>query len=684
MTNVGSNATRVGSWFFLALTPTLALGAQEPVESPPASSSWAAFVEEAQERHGELGERAAAFLSAHRPDRDEAVPREWLEDNLRLALEARAKFLWAQDVPEALFLNDVVPYAVLNETRENWRSVLLPIVEPLVRDCTTAEAAAQAINRGLFDAIEVHYNTGRKRPNASPQESIAQGRATCTGLTILLVDACRAVGIPARAAGVLRWHDDRGNHTWAEIWDGERWRFTGADEYDPKGLDRAWFVADASKATAGEREHAVWASSWQPTGHAFPLVWSRSDESVHAIDATERYTGDPDAGRASLAALGDDGGELSEEAAQRVARELWEARRTELARALSEEMAALEFRAGEQRLRIKEREFGEAPDGGRSLWISMHGGGGAPAAVNDRQWDNQIKLYEPNEGIYVAPRAPTDTWNLWHQAHVDVLFDRMINAYVALRGVDPNRIYLMGYSAGGDGVFQLAPRMADRFAAAAMMAGHPNETVPDGLRNLPFALYMGGNDTRYGRNEVAARWRDVLAELRAGDEAGYEHRVQIYEGKGHWMDGEDAEALPWMAQHQRRAWPRRVIWRQDDVVHDRFYWLSVDPAQATARPKIVAEVKGDTIAITTLAESGEDTAPEIGSIELHLSDELIDLDRELEVTWNGAVVWRGSVERTRGAIEASLRRLPDPARVATATLVVQRPAPPSEDEDSGK
>ena len=113
-----------------------------------------------------------------------------------------------------------------------------------------------------------------------------------------------------------------------------------------------------------------------------------------------------------------------------------------------------------------EKVFGTAPEGKRSLWISMHGGGGAPSRVNDSQWKNQINLYKPKEGIYVAPRAPTDTWNLWHQSHIDVLFDRLIENYVATRGVDPNRIFLMGYSAGGDGVYQLAPRMADRWAAA--------------------------------------------------------------------------------------------------------------------------------------------------------------------------------------------------------------------------
>ncbi len=67
----------------------------------------------------------------------------------------------------------------------------------------------------------------------------------------------------------------------------------------------------------------------------------------------------------------------------------------------------------------------------------MHGGGGAPSEVNDQQWQNQVKLYDAPPGVgglYVAPRAPTDTWNLWHEAHIDALFSRLIEDYVALRG----------------------------------------------------------------------------------------------------------------------------------------------------------------------------------------------------------------------------------------------------------
>ena len=45
---------------------------------------------------------------------------------------------------------------------------------------------------------------------------------------------------------------------------------------------------------------------------------------------------------------------------------------------------------GDKKMRLLARVFGAPPADGRSLWISMHGGGGAPAEVNDQQWRNQV------------------------------------------------------------------------------------------------------------------------------------------------------------------------------------------------------------------------------------------------------------------------------------------------------
>lgn len=707
----------------------------------PGRDAWAAFVQSAEADHGEAGGRAAAFLRDHRPPGDEHLDLALLEHNLAFALRAREEFPWAREVPEELFLNDVLPYAVLDETREDWRPAMYERCRVIVAECGTATEAIEALNRELFTLVNVHYNTERERPNQSPGESMRQGRATCTGLAILLVDACRSVGIPARAAGVASWHDKRGNHTWVEAWDG-RWRFVGADEPDPKGLDRGWFVGDAAKAIAGDDTFGVWASSWRATGRRFPLVWDPESEGVPGVDVTHRYRRDGAAsgegravrylrawqgdrrvaagvrvidaagavageavtragtadlndmpevsvepggrytlelelgGRVYVSAFEPDGAgaetlnlhaeamsvALTRGEAEATVRAAW-ADEVERIRREHDAHAAGEVEWGGFTMRLLERSFGDAPEGGRSLWISLHGGGGAPVEVNDRQWRNQIKLYEPAEGFYVAPRAPTDAWNMWHQGHMDHLLDRLISEYVALRGVSPDRVYLMGYSAGGDGVYQLAPRMADRFAAAAMMAGHPNEAKPLGLRNLPFAIFVGGQDDAYDRNTIAEAWGTRLDELQRDDPGGYLHRLTVYPECGHWMDGQDREALPWMAERTRNPWPNRVVWYQDDVTHTRFSWLGVSPDDAKPGRTITASVDGQ--------EIGVETPDDLHGLTVFLSDELVDLDRPIVVRVNGGVVYRGLARRTADAVAASLADRRDPRLAAPARVTVR-------------
>jgi dienelactone hydrolase len=345
----------------------------------------------------------------------------------------------------------------------------------------------------------------------------------------------------------------------------------------------------------------------------------------------------------------------------------WQTQSLAIKTDLEQELEANAIQAAGKTMPLRIKQFGTAPASGHALYISMHGGGGAPKQVNDQQWKNQIRLYEPEEGYYVAPRAPTDTWNLWHESHMDPLLDRLIAAFVIAKGVDPDRIYLMGYSAGGDGVFQLAPRMSDRWAAVAMMAGHPNETKPDGLRNVPFALYMGGKDSAYGRNRIAKEWEEALAALQAKDPEGYVHRVRIYEDKGHWMDRLDRECLPWLHQQTRVAWPKKVVWVQDDVTHDRLYWLGVPPGVAKAGSLVIAETRDQQIEIRT-------EGSEVSDLVLYLNDHLLNLDQPIRVIWNGQQCFSGQVIRTESAILRSLQERFDPKLAATAILELHKPS----------
>jgi pimeloyl-ACP methyl ester carboxylesterase len=238
------------------------------------------------------------------------------------------------------------------------------------------------------------------------------------------------------------------------------------------------------------------------------------------------------------------------------------------------------------------------------------------------------------------------------------MFQRLIDDYVAVRGVSPDRVYLMGYSAGGDGVWQLAPRMADRFAAASMMAGHPNEASLLGLRNLPFAIFMGGNDAAYNRNRIASERGAELDRLAREDAGGYVHQVKIYEGLGHWMNRKDAEGVPWMAGFVRNAWPNKIVWQQDDVVHRRFYWLQV-PSETPIpeRAQMVAQLKGQEIQLTGQVPT---------SLRLRLSDRLLDLDRPVRVVANGKEWFSGQVTRQARVILTSLEERADPVSAASA------------------
>jgi hypothetical protein len=308
--------------------------------------------------------------------------------------------------------------------------------------------------------------------------------------------------------------------------------------------------------------------------------------------------------------------------------------------------------------------FGEAPVGGRSLYISLHGGGQAAASVNDQQWENQKQLYQPAEGIYLSPRAPTDNWNLWHEPHVDALFDRLIANLIVLEGVDANRVYVMGYSAGGDGVYQLAPRMADRWAAAAMMAGHPNDARPDALRNIGFTAHVGGLDTAFDRNLVAAEWGSLLAELQAGDPAGYVHYVEVHADKPHWMDLQDAVAVPWMAEHTRDPLPEKVVWLQDDVTHDRFYWLAVPAGSATSGDRVVAVRSGQQIELQ---------ATGVSRLQIRLTDAMLELDQPVRIVSGGAVLFEGTAPRTIATVATTIAERGDPESVFSAEVAVQLP-----------
>ena len=343
---------------------------------------------------------------------------------------------------------------------------------------------------------------------------------------------------------------------------------------------------------------------------------------------------------------------LSLSEAEKIEKNIYNDFKKEIIVTRSGEMEDRVIELKDKKIKFDIKHFGEQGEDGWSLFISLHGGGGTTESENNRLWNRHKTLYELEDGILFTPRSPSNTWNMWFQSHVDTFFNRIIQNMIAFHNVNPNKIYIMGRSAGGDGIYQVAPRMADRFAAAAMSAGHPNDSSPLGLRNTAFTIHMGENDSLYNRNDMAVKWGNDLRKLNEEDPEGYRYYIKIYKNKGHWMDNLEASALDWMSDFIRNPYPSKVVWKQGNVLHKRFYWLrNEDPSFGD-----LIECNIDDQIITVLSSSSS-------KITIQLNDDLVDMDREITVNYLGRQLFKGFVYRDIDIIKRSIREYGDPKSV---------------------
>lgn len=230
------------------------------------------------------------FLIDNMPAGDlDTLSSDFLLEELQWAYKARKELPWCAELPDSIFFNDVLPYASMDESREPWREMFWAKFYPLVKDLKDVRVAIDTINKAVKDLVGVEYNTKRRRPNQSPRESMAIGMASCSGLSIILTDVFRAMGIPSRIAGTPLWVSKEGNHNWSEVWIDGKWYFT---EYYPNAsLNKSWFLDRAGKADKSDPIYWMYATSWksQPGGQHFPMVWARTDKSVPGVVVTDFY-----------------------------------------------------------------------------------------------------------------------------------------------------------------------------------------------------------------------------------------------------------------------------------------------------------------------------------------------------------------------------------------------------------
>jgi len=205
------------------------------------------------------------FLLVNMPDRDlKTLLPGLLTDNITSAYRARRENIWAKDVPDDIFLNYVLPYAVADESRDDWRRLFYGLFRDKAAASGSFEEAVMELNRDVFLEFRLGYAERDNRKSLrSPFEAIRAGSVSCGEASVMLIYACRAVGIPARMAVLQRWAHMAGGHIWVEVYDHDHWRYLVA--YDPCLLDRTWMAPFLRELDPADPRQRVYAVSFQKT-----------------------------------------------------------------------------------------------------------------------------------------------------------------------------------------------------------------------------------------------------------------------------------------------------------------------------------------------------------------------------------------------------------------------------------
>jgi len=215
---------------------------------------------------------------------------------INISLEAKQKYFWASNVSEEIYHEFVITYANVNEARNNWRPYLTEVIERILGDhlditdnILEIEDVVRTINENIWVKAylgnDVVFKSSQTPLIYDPMSTIVFGYASCTGVSILLADALKCAGIPARVAGTPAWNGDagNGNHNWIEVFDhrSQAWHFieatpAGSGETLANPCDK-WFCSP-DKMKGGTQ---VFATRWsQSSDTVYPMAWDVNNTEV--------------------------------------------------------------------------------------------------------------------------------------------------------------------------------------------------------------------------------------------------------------------------------------------------------------------------------------------------------------------------------------------------------------------
>jgi predicted peptidase len=162
------------------------------------------------------------------------------------------------------------------------------------------------------------------------------------------------------------------------------------------------------------------------------------------------------------------------------------------------------------------------------------------------------KVQAEHPSIIVAPQCPTgQSWASTNPVRIlpaGFLAVELLDSLMKQLRVDTNRVYVVGQSIGGSGVWALLADHPEKFAAAVPLAAFGDTASIDRLAAIPVWVFQGEKDPTV----PVARVRKMVAALK---EAGGSPKYTEYPGALHdiWSKAFAEPQLPeWLFSQKKR------------------------------------------------------------------------------------------------------------------------------------
>lgn len=231
---------------------------------------------------------------------------DFLIEHVRYAMHARNTIPVAKAVPWDLWLENVLPYAFIDEPRDyawRWRPRFFQLLAPTVAaaNISTVSDAVHAVvaavpqlqaqgvladgtASGIVAGSTFNWRSETAPAFLSPKQVAAFG-GSCTGTAVVLAAALRSVGLPSRVAGCSQSVPDDDHH-WVEFWDGSAAGPFGDYWHTKEGVSVGnaggpWDAPSApmqgclSHVEKGSSLNTLWATEWS-SDVFLPTLWHNS------------------------------------------------------------------------------------------------------------------------------------------------------------------------------------------------------------------------------------------------------------------------------------------------------------------------------------------------------------------------------------------------------------------------